>query len=568
MRVTSCENFTPMSLAARPLGCHIVDLLAANGIDTVFGIPGVHNLALYRGLDRRRGLRHVLVRHEQGAAFAADGHARITGRPAAAFVISGPGVTNALTAVAQARSDSVPLIIVASTPTGASLGRGWGLLHELKDQHGVMDAVLDLTCTARSAEEAQAFLRRVFEEYDAGRMRPAYLGVPLDVLALDTDLPVEAFEGAGRPQPAPAQVERIAALLAAVERPLFIAGGGARGAAHELRALIERLDGYLVTTAAGKGLLPEAHPANLGCSLPYAPTQRLIAEADVVVAVGTGLSETDIYTADRQAVRGKLVRVDIRAVADERHPATESVCSDAAPFLAALAAKLAKRSAPTPGWRKTSGDAAAQRAAIDAAADAPTRVMRQALEALRTALPADAVVFSDMTQIAYLGNYAFPMDAPGAWHHPSGYGTLGFALPAALGAKIAAPQRPVLALHGDFGLQFTVQELGTAVEAGLSLPIVVWNNAALGQIRDDMIASGIGPLGVFARNPDFVALAEAWGARGVRVGDGAGLTAAIEAALRHPGPTLIEVDAAAFSAAFSAAFTAVGTAAVSASSPG
>lgn len=526
-----------------------MDLLAANGIDTVFGIPGVHNLALYRGLDRRRDVRHVLTRHEQGAAFAADGYARMTGRTAAAFVISGPGVTNALTAVAQARSDSVPLIIVASTPAGASLGRGWGLLHELKDQHGVMDAVLDLTCTARSAEEAQAFLRRVFQEYAAGRTRPAYLGVPLDLLAEDTVLPVEVFAAAARPQASVEQVQRVAALLSAAERPIVIAGGGARAAAPALRAIIERIDGYCVTTAAGKGLLPEAHPANLGCSLPYGPTQQLIAAADVVLAVGTGLSETDIYTADRQAVAGCLVRVDIRELADERHPAAESVCSDAAAFLPALAAALAERGPSRPGWRTGAGEAAVHRAAIDSAMDASTRLLARGLAAIRVALPGDAVVFSDMTQIAYLGNYAFPMDAPGGWHHPSGYGTLGFAMPAALGAKIAAPQRPVLALHGDYGLQFTIQELGTAVEAGLSLPIVVWNNSALGQIRDDMIASGIAPIGVVARNPDFVALAGAYGARGVRIGGAADLTAEVAAALRRDGPTLIEVDASAFARA-------------------
>lgn len=531
-----------------------MDLLAANGIDTVFGIPGVHNLALYRGLDRRRDVRHVLTRHEQGAAFAADGYARMTGRTAAAFVISGPGVTNALTAVAQARSDSVPMIIVASTPAGASLGRGWGLLHELKDQHGVMDAVLDLTCTARSAEEAQAFLRRVFEEYAAGRMRPAYLGVPLDLLAEDTTLPVEVFAAPARslasvrPQASAEQVRRVADLLSRAQRPMVIAGGGARGAASALREIVERLDAYLVTTAAGKGLLPETHPANLGCSLPYAPTQRLLAEADVVLAVGTGLSETDIYTADRLTLRGRLVRVDIQGSADERHPAAESVCSDAGPFLTALASTLATRGSQGPGWRTAAGAAATHRAAMEGGFDAPSRLLARGLAAIRAALPADAAVFSDMTQIAYLGNLAFPMDAPGAWHHPSGYGTLGFAMPAALGAKLAMPHRAVLALHGDYGLQFTLQELGTAVEAGVSLPIVVWNNSALGQIRDDMIASGIAPIGVVARNPDFVALAEAWGARGLRVDSAAGLTAAVRTSLGHQGPTLIEVDAAAFAA--------------------
>jgi thiamine pyrophosphate-dependent acetolactate synthase large subunit-like protein len=161
-------------------------------------------------------------------------------------------------------------------------------------------------------------------------------------------------------------------------------------------------------------------------------------------------------------------------------------------------------------------------------------------------MPEDGVVFSDMTQIAYFGNYAYPVEHPGQWFHPSGYGTLGFALPAALGAKISSPARAVIALAGDFGLQFTQSELMTAVEAALSLPIVVWNNAALGQIRDDMVAAGIPELGVIARNPDFVALAHACGAEGYRVHGPAALTEALSTALSHGGPTLIEVIAASF----------------------
>ena len=151
-----------------------------------------------------------------------------------------------------------------------------------------------------------------------------------------------------------------------------------------------------------------------------------------------------------------------------------------------------------------------------------------------------------MTQIAYFGNYAYPVESPGQWFHPSGYGTLGFAMPAALGAKISSPARAVIALAGDFGLQFTLPELMTAVETGVSLPIVVWNNSALGQIRDDMVAAGIAQLGVIARNPDFVALALACGAHSCRVHDPAALTAAIRAALMHAGPTLIEVVASSF----------------------
>jgi thiamine pyrophosphate-dependent acetolactate synthase large subunit-like protein len=166
-----------------------------------------------------------------------------------------------------------------------------------------------------------------------------------------------------------------------------------------------------------------------------------------------------------------------------------------------------------------------------------------ALGAIRAALPRDGVVFSDMTQIAYLGNYAFPTDGPGEWFHPSGYGTLGFALPAALGAKIAGPARAILALAGDVGLHFTLNELMTAVEEGVNLPIVVWNNSALGQIRDDMLASEIPLTGVIGRNPDFVALAQAYGSAAVRVHDAAALTEAIRAAFLRSGPTLIEVVA-------------------------
>src|SRR5207248_7436959 len=186
---------------------------------------------------------------------------------------------------------------------------------------------------------------------------------------------------------------------------------------------------------------------------------------------------------------------------------------------------------PRAGWRTASGPATAVRSQIEQQFDSHSRARLAALQALRAALPSDGVVFSDMTQIAYLGNYAFPAERPGLWFHPSGYGALGFALPAALGAKIAQPQRPVVALAGDFGVQFTLPELMTAVELDLTLPVVVWNYGALGQIRDDMRAAGITPIGVVARNPDFAALAAACGATGVRVHGAAALAEELRAAL-------------------------------------
>jgi 5-guanidino-2-oxopentanoate decarboxylase len=538
------------SAMSRNVGGYLVELLAKNDIDTVFGIPGVHNLELYRGLTAST-LRHVLVRHEQGAGFAADGFARLSGRAAAAFVISGPGLTNIMTAVAQAYSDSVPLLVVASAPVRASFAKQWGVLHELGDQAALASGVFGVARSAHSAEDVRDHLRLCLASLRTGRPRPAYLEIPLDVLAEETSLEALRFEAAPlQPQANRDQIDAAVRLLAVAERPIIIAGGGARRAGAELHRLVETLDCPLVTTAAGKGVLAESHPANFGASLPYRPIQQLIADADVVLAVGTEMAETDVYFATKLPLGGLLIRIDVDPVKlSDQYAADVRIWSDAQTALHSInealanAAGEAAQAAPRAGWRTSMGGAAKIRAEIESGLDSKARAQWSALRAIKAALPWDGVVFSDMTQIAYFGNYAYPVENPGQWFHPSGYGTLGFALPAALGAKIGSPARAVIALAGDFGLQFTQQELMTAVESGLSLPIVVWNNSALGQIRDDMVAAGIPQLGVIGRNPDFVALAKACGAEAYRVRDPAALTEAIRTALSQAGPTLIEAIA-------------------------
>jgi 5-guanidino-2-oxopentanoate decarboxylase len=547
---------------SRNVGGYLVELMAANDIDTVFGIPGVHNLELYRGL-ASTNIRHVLVRHEQGAGFAADGFARLSGRTAAAFVISGPGLTNIMTAVAQAYSDSVPLLVVASSPVRPSFKKQWGVLHELYDQAGLAAGVFGVARVAFGGEDVRDHLRLCLASFRTGRPRPAYLEIPLDVLAETTTLEAERFEGTPLlPQASPDQIDAAVRVLALAARPLIIAGGGARRAGAELHRLVEMLDCPLVTTAAGKGVLPESHPANFGTALPFRPIQQLIADADAVLAVGTELGETDMYFTTRLPLGGVLIRIDVDPVKlADQYAADVCVWSDARTALQSINQALASRaheagilsgtssgthSGGRVGWRTAIGGSPKFRAEIESGLDSKARAQWSGLRAIKAALPWDGVVFSDMTQIAYFGNYAYPVDNPGQWFHPSGYGTLGFALPAAIGAKISSPARAVIALAGDFGLQFTLPELLTAVEAGLSLPVVVWNNSALGQIRDDMIAAGIRELGVVARNPDFVELARACGAAGVRVHDAAALTEALRAALYHAGPTLIEAVAASF----------------------
>jgi 5-guanidino-2-oxopentanoate decarboxylase len=227
-----------------------------------------------------------------------------------------------------------------------------------------------------------------------------------------------------------------------------------------------------------------------------------------------------------------------------RHEADVGIWGDASASLGALIQSLSDSDRTRRRWRSELGPAATHRARIEEQFGEVARTCARVLAAVRAGSPDDATVFSDMTQVAYLGNYAFRADRPGTWFHPSGYGTLGYALPAAIGALLAVPGRPALALAGDFGFQFTSQELATAVELQLSLPIVIWNNRTLGQIRDDMLAAGIPPTGVTGHNPDFLALARAYGAHALRAHGPEELTRGIQSALQRRGPTVLEaVDA-------------------------
>jgi thiamine pyrophosphate-dependent acetolactate synthase large subunit-like protein len=301
--------------------------------------------------------------------------------------------------------------------------------------------------------------------------------------------------------------------------------------------LAEEIGAAVVTTIAGKGVFPESHTLSLGATLSRSPTQKFLAEADLVLVIGSELSETDSWTDKSLELGGTVIRVDIAEaqLTVNAEPAL-AIRSDAAAFVDALGEAGSSLPADRQNQRVTM-----VRHEISASWNTLARKHIRVLDALRAALPADAFVATDMTQIAYTGNAAFPVDRPRCWIHPVGFGTLGYALPAAIGAKLADPRRPGVALAGDYGFQFTLPELGTAVELGLALPVVVWNNEGLGQIRDGMVEAGITEIGVKAHNPDFQALAEAYGCRAVcpRTLDVLGKD--LRDALAARVPTLIEI---------------------------
>ena len=521
------------------VGGFVIRLLEAYGVEVVFGIPGVHTLELYRGLEGS-SIRHVLVRHEQGAGFAADGYARVTGKPGVCLLISGPGVTNAATPMGQAYSDSVPMIVISSTCSSASLGRGWGALHEVTDQRAASAPLTAFSRTAFSAEDVSDAMAQAFAVFSAGRPRPVHIEIPIDVLARSCNLKPAVAAPAAPPAATEDEIGRAAEMLGAAKAPTIIVGGGARRAGPAIAAIAETCGAAILTTVAAKGCVPDAHPLHLGCMLSCPEARALLHDADVVLALGTELAGTDSWI-ERLEFGGRLIRVDIDpAKLSDVYPAALGLHADAGATAARIAAALGS-GRPAPDWAEAAARIARVRSQILDRPDALAARHRVVLDALRAALPEDAVVVTDMTQIAYSGHVSYPVSRPDGWLHPNGYGTLGYALPAAIGAKLGAPERPVVALAGDAGLLFTVQELATAVDEGLCLPILLWNNDGLGQIRDDMIAQGIAEIGVSPRNPDYLALARAFGCRTAAPGGAEDLRPALEDALAHSGPTLIEM---------------------------
>lgn len=521
----------------------LIDLLAAYGVDVIFGIPGVHTLDLYRALGRS-GLRHVSVRHEQGAGFAADGYARITGRPGVCLLISGPGVTNAMTPMGQAYADSIPMLVISSDNPTDTLGRGMGYLHEVSDLAALTRPVTALSAVATSPDVLPKLVARAFELFSSERPRPVHIIVPRDVLAAETEAVWLAQAPPSPPSSSDKEVAAAAALLQDALHPLIIAGGGVRtddGAVGEISLL---LGAPVLATNAGKGIVSADHPLSLGSMISRPSVQRYLAEADAVLVLGSELAETDSY-AGVLPISQNLIRVDI----DENqfsglYRAALPVKGDAATFAKMLRDYL-KDTSPPDGIRfeKLREEVKCIREAAREATSPREKGHLAAIEAIQAALPAGTIAVGDMTQIVYSATAFWEVDKRGRWHYAAGFCTLGCALPMGIGAKIASPDSAVVVLVGDAGFQFTLPELATAIEEELPLTVVIWNNDGLGAIRAHMDKRDISHLAVDYQsgNPDFVQLAAAYGCRGERPDTLEELTIIIQDAVSCRRPILIDL---------------------------
>ena len=507
------------------VGIYLLETLEAHGVRHVFGIPGVHNLELYRGL-AQSGIRHIAGRHEQGVGFMADGYARVARRAGVCFTITGPGLSNIATAMAQAYGDSIPLLVISSENRTNEMGTGRGFLHEMPDQFGIAARVTGTSRRIGRPEDLPEALSQAFAGFANARPRPAYVEIPRDILAADANgLPPPSPIGSPAPAPKPLLAEVVSAAarrLRAAQAPVILVGGGALGAAAELRQLAELIDAPVVMTTNARGLLPPSHPLNVSKSPSLAAVRALIAAADVVLAVGTELGPTDydMYSLADFPQPPNLIRIDIDA-AQLTHSAKSALCIQADAATALRSILVAALKSARPASIAAGLDAGAVGTGADRAADActsslaelapPMRRQLLFLQTIRDALPT-AIMVGDSTQPVYAGNLGFAAASPGSWFNSAtGFGTLGYALPASTGAGLAAPDRPIVCLVGDGGIQFSLGELAVLREVNAWSAIVIWNNYGYGEIKTSMLSAGMTPVGVDVRPPDFTHLAWAYG---------------------------------------------------------
>jgi acetolactate synthase-1/2/3 large subunit len=522
-------------------GEYLVKLLESYGVEIVFGIPGVHTVELYRGL-AGSNIRHITPRHEQGAGFMADGYARVSGKPGVCFIVTGPGMTNIATAMGQAYGDSVPMLVISSVNARTQLGMAQGRLHELPSQRNLIAGVSAFSHTLNDPSQLPEVMARAFTVFNSVRPRPVHIEIPLDVMVAEAGaLSAAAWRSPSRSSPTEEAVNEAATLLQAARRPLIIAGGGAVDAAAEITAIAEALDAPVFTTINGRGILPAGHPLALSGNLSMKPLIEELAASDAVIAVGTEFGETEMYPEPTSLFFGStLIRIDIDPFQlSTGARATLPIAADSRLACAAILAKLRSGGGGRGGAKRSR----VINEAIEAMLWPACRIHRTLMRIVTAALP-NAIVVGDQTEPVYAVNQFYQAPQPRSFFNSStGYGTLGYGLPAAFGAKLAAPHRPTVCLIGDGGLQFSLPEIASAVEAKVATTIIVWNNSGYGEIKAVMIERQIPEVGVDIFGPDFVSLARSLGAAACAPDTLVDFEQELLASVKRRGPTLIEIKA-------------------------
>lgn len=525
----------------------IVKCLEREGIEIVFGIPGLYNMPIFDALYRHPTIQVVTVRHEQGAAFMADGYARATGKPAAIIPLPGPGLTNAMTGIGEAFYDSSPMLVMVTQVNQDFIDKEAGLLHEMTNQFEMLAPLTKHGERIRHGDEISVVFHRAMKALRNGRPRPVQIEIPRDIQVEMMDWSAEMAGLAPATEeavlPPNDQIQVAAKALAEAERPLIYAGGGviSSGAHVELVQLAERLGALVLTTGMGVGSIPGDHPQACGVAwIAAADIRPLVAASDLFLAVGTRFNEGMTQGWDLP-LPAETIRIDIDGDEIERNiPVKQKIVGDAKASLAAILEVLNTLGVGGPNEVHPALQEA--RNEYRAALEAKLGNTKPWMQALRSSLPRTTILCADMSLFWADMLGIFPIYEPRTMLFPWGFGTLGFALPEAMGAKFAHPDQSVVAICGDGAFLFTGTELATAIQYGLNIPIIIPNNNAYGMIKvqqrdqyDEQFMS------VDLKNPDFVALAQAFGAYSDRVKTPEELSAALAQALAADRPTVIEI---------------------------
>lgn len=525
-------------------GQAIVRALKTNGVEVVFGIPGTHTLPIYDAL-LDTDVKVVQVRHEQTAAFMADGYARVTGKPGVLLTITGPGALNATAGIGTAYFDSSPILTISANVQTASLDKGKGALHETKDQWAVFKAITKWAGRGSAVDELPELVDRAFREMLNGRPLPTYLEIPTDILYSEKDIEeIQWMQGpapTARTGPDPELIATAAEQIAKAKRPIIWAGGGVNrsGAGAELVALAEALGAPVVTTTQGRGAIPADHPLAIVAHPGAKPIAEWIQSADCVVAIGTRFSEEATWSWKLRVPRN-LIHIDVDPEELGRnYPVNVGILADAKLGMRALTEAVKPLVAGRP-----SREQEAREVNQGGKEYFTKRMPKEAavLDEIRGAIPRDGVIVSDSTRVGYWSTLYTPFYDQRTYLYP-GYGTLGGGLPTALGAKMGAPDRPVVVFCGDGGFQYSFPDLSTAVQSDINIVVLLVNDGVYGvlaQQQDDMYKRRVG---VDLVNPDFEAITKSYGLPHIGLDSWDGIGDALKAAMANDRATVVEVRA-------------------------
>ena len=520
----------------------VIQALVDQGVEHIFGYPGGAVLPIYDAIFHQDKVQHILVRHEQGAVHAAEGYARSTGRVGTVLVTSGPGATNTLTPLVESYAGSMPVVVIMSDIESRMVGRDAGSLHEVPNQIDCFRPVTRMAEAITRADDIPGTIAGAFDLLRTGRPGPVAISIPFDFLTGEVESQLPARGASRRPPCHVADVEAAAGPLRAARRPLLVAGGGvvSAGAERELRALAQRLGAPVLTTVMGRGAIGEDDPLWHAVMPNKRATEEVFRAADVVLVVGCRLAARSTqglllnlsFTPEQT-----LIHLDIDpTVIGKLFPPQLAIVGDARDGLGRMVEALGQ------GPSAATWDRAWLARLKTAASPRYTAEVAGLIQTLRAALPPEAIVVNDQTGINYWMEWHFPVLRPRTFLYPVGSAALGYGLPAAIGAQIAHPERPVVAVLGDGGFMFSVNELATAVKYRLPLAVVLMNDDRYGAIewlQDKMFKrSGETELA----NPDFPAMAKAFGAHGERLPGVDALPDALARAFKADRPTLLELS--------------------------